>query len=64
MSWHMSSGSSAGSETPSISPYAMVKGPKVSVMVRVMSVEEPPMYDTGGGHLVACQLFSCKESTH
>jgi oligopeptide transport system ATP-binding protein len=38
-----------------------VKGPKVSVMVKFMSVEEPPMFDVGGGHLVACHLVSCKE---
>jgi len=32
------------------------KGPKVSVMAKFMSVEEPPMYDMGGGHMVACLL--------
>ena len=31
-----------------------VTGPKVSVMVKFMPVEEPPMFDIGGGHLVAC----------
>jgi len=33
------------------------KGPKVAVAVKFITVDEPPEYDTGGGHLVACYLF-------
>ena len=34
-----------------------VKGPHAAVAVKFITVDEPPEYDTGGGHLVACYLF-------
>jgi len=34
-----------------------VKRPKNSVAVKFNTVEEPPLFDTGGGHQVACYLF-------
>ncbi len=33
------------------------RGPKVAAAVKFITVDEPPEYDTGGGHLVACYLF-------
>lgn len=33
------------------------KGPKHGAAVKFITVDEPPEYDTGGGHLVACYLF-------
>lgn len=38
-----------------------VKGPKLSVVVRFRSVAEPPMFDMGGGHMVACLLYRTSE---
>jgi len=34
-----------------------VKGPENSAAVKFNTVEEPPLFDTGGGHQVACYLF-------
>jgi oligopeptide/dipeptide ABC transporter ATP-binding protein len=34
-----------------------VRGPKSAVAVKFNTVEEPPLFDTGGGHQVACYLF-------
>jgi peptide/nickel transport system ATP-binding protein len=34
-----------------------VKGPKDSVAVKFNIMDEPPLYDAGGGHQVACYLF-------
>ena len=33
------------------------KGPKVAVAVKFIAVKEPPKFDTGGGHEVACYLY-------
>ena len=33
------------------------KGPKVAVAAKFITVKEPPTFDTGGGHEVACYLF-------
>jgi len=38
----------------------MVKGPKNIVTVRLVTVEEPPLVDIGGGHQVACYLYTAK----
>ena len=34
-----------------------VKGPAHSVAVKFNTVEEPPLFDAGGGHQVACYLY-------
>jgi len=34
-----------------------VKGPKDSVFVKFNIMDEPPLFDAGGGHQVACYLF-------
>jgi len=34
-----------------------VKGPSTSVTAKFKTVEEPPLFDTGGGHQVACYLY-------
>jgi len=34
-----------------------VKGPKSTVVVTFKTVGEPPLVDTGGGHMVACFLY-------
>lgn len=38
-----------------------VKGPKVAVAVKFITVGEPPKFDTGGGHEVACYLYGPSE---
>lgn len=38
----------------------MVRGPKDVVTVRFIKSEEPPLVDTGGGHKVACYLYTAK----
>jgi hypothetical protein len=38
-----------------------VKGPKVAVAVKFITVQEPPTFDTGDGHEVACYLFGARE---
>ena len=36
----------------------MEKGPVHAIEVRFIKSEDPPLYDVGGGHQVACYLFS------
>ena len=38
-----------------------VKGPKVAVAVKFITAQEPPTFDTGDGHEVACYLFGARE---
>jgi len=38
-----------------------VKGPKAAVAVKFITVGEPPKFDTGGGHEVACYLYGSSE---
>ena len=33
------------------------RGPVAIVAVKFKGVKEPPSYDTGNGHLVACYLY-------
>jgi peptide/nickel transport system ATP-binding protein len=34
-----------------------VRGPKDSIVVKLNTIDEPPLFDTGKGHQVACYLF-------